>query len=202
MAEDRPLPAVPSPAESPTPSLDLTRMHVRDVLSRGFAADQLTMDELDHRLDLAQHATSVVELQALIADLGMADTGPPPPEVDVPERDFIFAIMSGARRRGFWPVPRHFRIVACMGGVELDLTEAELAPGVSEIEAFAFMGGVQIRVPPWVRVEVHGSGFMGGFDERLAPGGERPPPDAPVLRVHGFALMGGVDVRVREPKPR
>lgn len=64
------------------------------------------------------------------------------------------------------------------------------------------MGGVQIRVPPWVRVEVHGSGFMGGFEERLAPRGERPPPDAPVLRVHGFALMGGVDVRVREPKPR
>jgi hypothetical protein len=202
MPDDRPPPTVPSPAQSPTPLLDLTRMHVRDVLSRCFAADQLTMDELDYRLDLAQHATSVVELQSLIADLRMEDAGPPVSEVDVPERDFIFAIMSGAKRRGSWLVPRQFKIIACMGGVDLDLTEAELAPGVSEIEAYAFMGGVQIRVPPWIRVDVHGSAFMGGFEERLAQKGQGPAPDAPVLRVRGFALMGGVDVRVREPKPR
>jgi hypothetical protein len=44
--------------------------------------------------------------------------------------------------------------------------------------------------------------FMGGFDERLAPKGQGPAPDAPVLPVRGFALMGGVDVGVREPKRR
>ena len=70
------------------------------------------------------------------------------------------------------------------------------------MEVFAFMGGVQIRVPPWIRVEVHGSGFMGGFEKRLASKGEGPAPDAPLLRIRGFALMGGVDVRVREPKRR
>ena len=207
MAEDRPPipPTLPSPAPSPTPLLDLTRMHVRDVLSRSFAEDRLSMDELDHRLDLAEHATSVVELQRLIADLagdGLEDGGPAAPDPEVPERDFVFAIMSGAKRRGSWPVPRHFKIIACMGGVDLDLTETELVPGVSEMEVFAFMGGVQIRVPPWIRVEVHGSGFMGGFEEHLAPKGQGPAPDAPVLRIRGFALMGGVDVRVREPKRR
>lgn len=204
MAEDYspPPPTVRSPAPSPTPLLDLTRMHVRDVLSRSFAEDRLTMGELDHRLDRAEHATSVLQLQELIADLPAEGAGAPAPEPEVPDRDFVFAIMSGAKRRGSWPVPRHFKIIACMGGVDLDLTEAELAPGVSEMEVFAFMGGVQIRVPHWIRVEVHGSGFMGGFEERLAPSGQGPAPDAPVLRVRGFALMGGVDVRVREPKRR
>ena len=71
MAEEHPPPppTVRGPAPSPTPLLDLTRMHVRDVLSRSFAEDRLTMDELDHRLDLAEHATSVLQLQKLIADL-------------------------------------------------------------------------------------------------------------------------------------
>ena len=80
-----------------------TRMHVRDVLSRSFAEDRLSMDELDHRLDLAEHATSVVELQRLIADLagdGLEDGGPAAPDPEVPERDFVFAIMSGAKTAG------------------------------------------------------------------------------------------------------
>ena len=85
-----------------------------------------------------------------------------------------------------------------MGGVELDFREAVLAPGVTEVHAFAFWGGVQITVPPDVRVECTGLGLMGGFDHREDVGGVDDP-SAPVLRVTGVALMGGVEVRVRYP---
>jgi hypothetical protein len=190
MPEDRPVPA----------SLDATRDQVVDTLSRSFAADRLKLDELERRMELAHRATSLAELQSLVSDLpASASTAPSPAPatpVDAAERRTIVAIMSGASRRGEWTVPRALRVIAVMGGVELDLREAYLESGVTEIEIFALMGGALIRVPPDVRVEVDGSAFMGGFEEsRRGRPAERLPPDAPVLRVTGFALMGGVEVK-------
>jgi hypothetical protein len=83
-----------------------------------------------------------------------------------------------------------------MGGVELDFREAILAPGVTEVHAFAFWGGVQILAPPDVRVECSGLGIMGGFEHR--EDASLPfDPSAPVLRITGIAVMGGVEVAVR-----
>jgi hypothetical protein len=61
------------------------------------------------------------------------------------------------------------------------------------------MAGVEVFVPPGVRVECTGSAFMGAFevDQRaqwIAAGEDR------VVRVTGFAFMAGVDVKVRPPK--
>jgi hypothetical protein len=85
-----------------------------------------------------------------------------------------------------------------MGGCEMDLREAQLAPGVTEIMVVAFMGGVEIVVPPWLQVEVSGIGIMGGFDHKQSA----PPahgPGAPVVRISGLAMMGGASVSVRYP---
>jgi hypothetical protein len=89
-----------------------------------------------------------------------------------------------------------------MGGVELDFREAVLQPGVTEIHAFAFWGGVEVLVPPHVRLECSGIGIMGGFDggtnvgSRAADIGD---PLTPIIRVTGVAVMGGVEVSVRYP---
>src|SRR5687767_11326557 len=110
-------------------------------------------------------------------------------------RERLIAIMSGIVRRGLWKVPRRLRVVAVMGGVDLDFRQAELTPGVTEIRVFVFMGGLQVRVPPGVRLETDGVAIMGGFEDRVHdPGAARP--DAPVVRVTGIAIMGGVDARV------
>jgi len=55
------------------------------------------------------------------------------------------------------------------------------------------MGGVEILVPPGVRVETSGIGVMGGF-ESFSQSGD---PAAPLLRISGFALMGGVEIAQR-----
>jgi hypothetical protein len=60
------------------------------------------------------------------------------------------------------------------------------------------MGGVEIIVPPWLRVESHGFAIMGGFDH-AADVGRVTDPEGPTLRISGFACMGGVDIAVREP---
>lgn len=85
-----------------------------------------------------------------------------------------------------------------MGGVDLDFREARMGPGITEISAFALMGGVEIIVPPDLQVECSGIGIMGGFDcsDEVRQSSD---PDSPILKINGLAIMGGVDITVREP---
>jgi hypothetical protein len=103
--------------------------------------------------------------------------------------------MSGVVRRGAWVVPRRISAFALMGGIELDLREAILDPGGTEIEVMAVMGGVVVTVPPTVRLESNGFALMGGFEDQLKEPASADP-NAPVVRLTGFALMGGVEARV------
>lgn len=123
---------------------------------------------------------------------------PPAHRADLePEHETIVAIMGGSVRKGEWEPPDTLRIFAVMGGVDLDFSDAVLLEGVSEVHIFVLMGGVQIRVPTDINVQVRGTGLMGGFTElnqRLDD------PDAPTLRVRGWAVMGGVDVKVKKEK--
>jgi hypothetical protein len=128
------------------------------------------------------------------------------------------AVMSGATRRGEWtPGRRHVAVavmggvelrlrdarlgaegleldvIAIMGGAEVDLRGADLRGGVT-IRALALMGGVEVIVDPDTRVEEHGVGLMGGFDDES---GAPARADGPVVRVTGLAMMGGVSVQRR-----
>jgi hypothetical protein len=105
------------------------------------------------------------------------------------------ALMSGVVRRGTWTVPARIRAVAWMGGIGLDLREATLTAPVTDIYVFALMGGVEIIVPPDVRLETDGFAIMGGFEDQLKEPASRDP-NVPLIRVRGLAIMGGVEARV------
>ena len=196
--------AVPEPAH-PVP-LEKTRERVMEQLCQHYAVENLTTEELQARLDLAARAATLQELSGLLRDLPAvhepaaavtaAVAGSPP--ATVPERQAVIAVMGGASRTGRWTPPRELTVIAVMGGAELDFREARLSPGVTSVNIFALMGGVEIVVPPGVQVEMSGVALMGGFGERDrtssadAVGG-------PVLRIGGFVMMGGVDVDVRYP---
>ena len=175
-------------------------------LADHFAQDRLSMHEYERRVELAYRAASADALRDLTKDLV-----PSPPvrvtqapvassaEASVPARSSraknFFALMSGVVRRGNWTVPSRIRAFAWMGGIGLDLREAELSGPVTDIYVFAMMGGVEIIVPPDVRLESDGFAIMGGFEDQLKEPASRDP-DAPLIRVHGFAFMGGVVARV------
>lgn len=80
---------------------------------------------------------------------------------------------------------------AVFGGTELDLRDAELAPGAS-LDVFAAFGGAEIRVPDGWRVETHGLPLFGGFENVTAGEGG---PDAPLLDVSATVLFGGLEVK-------
>jgi hypothetical protein len=178
------------------------RERVVEVLSEHFSRDNLSLDDLETRMARVYSAATPHEVEAILDGLTALATGAPvPANVDgsfspTPKlRERLVAIMSGVVRRGLWKIPRRLKVVAIMGGVELDLRQAELPPGVTEISAFVLMGGLVVRVAPGVRLETDGFAFMGGFEDRMHdPGIARP--DAPVVRVTGVAIMGGVDAQV------
>jgi hypothetical protein len=200
---------------------DLRRQQAVDRLCEAFADDRLPVEEFERRVDLAHRAVTEAELRRLLADL----PSPAPPALrtsgrpegagtlparpagtrhptqapaSVPSTSFIAGVLGGAVRKGTWRPARTNYAIGVMGGFELDLREAILPPGVTEIRVFAFWGGGEIIVPPEVAVEVSAIGIMGGFEERHdAP--SAPAPDAPVVRVTGLALMGGGEVTVRYP---
>jgi hypothetical protein len=192
---------VTDPRQLPTRPIEQVRERVVEALSEHFARDNLTLDDLETRMAGVYAASTPADVEALLDGLPALATGAPVPvAIDsfstAPKlRERLVAIMSGIVRRGSWKIPRRLKVVAIMGGVELDLRQAELPPGVTEISAFVFMGGLVVRVPPGVRLETDGFAFMGGFEDRIhEPGIARA--DAPVVRVTGVAIMGGVDAQV------
>jgi len=182
---------------------DSDREQAANVLREAAGHGRITMIELDERLELAYAAKTYADLAAVTRDLpGPAQApGAVQPAMagrigGTPRSTFSVAILSGARRTGRWVVPRTYVGVAVMGGIELDLREAQFAEPEVTIHAYALMGGIEITVPEDVDVDVSGFALMGGFDHNASGPGA---PGAPRVRIIGFALMGGVDVKRKPP---
>ncbi len=197
------------PLTAPLPSAvgEAQRAYVIKQLSEAFANDRLSMEQLDDRLARVYEATSVAALEQLLVDLDSPTTRADAPagymrvaqDFAIPERAVGVAVMGGYQRGAGWVVPRQFKAIAVMGGIELDLREARLAPGVTEIEVYAFWGGAEILVPDGVRVECVGMAIMGGFSASSGAA-NLDDPNVPVLRISGFVVMGGVEIKRKEPK--
>lgn len=203
--------------ETPQPGeegLSPTRQTTIDALCEHFAEDALDVEEFERRVEAAHRAGSAAELKALLRDLpggGMParrdEASPQAPgrrfrvtsAAQVKERELVVAVMGGASRSGKWAPARTNHAMAFMGGVELDFREAVMGPGVTELQVLAVMGGVEIIVPPGMRVQSHGIALMGGFDHVEDVRDAADDPEAPLLRITGVGLMGGVDVTFRHP---
>ena len=107
--------------------------------------------------------------------------------------------MSGVRRQGSWQVPKNLRVLAVMGGIDLDFCEAVFGPGVSEVNVISVMGGVAVIVPPHLQVECNGVGILGNF-EGLNQAMAEHDPNAPLLRITGTAVMGALKSQAGRPK--
>ena len=79
-----------------------------------------------------------------------------------------------------------------MGGVELDLTNAYITQDM-DIKIRSVMSGVNIKVPPMVRVILDGTNIMGGF-ANLVPNYEAE--ELPTVFVMAENVMGGIAVQM------
>ncbi len=189
---ERPEPFAPTPAPAPAPA-PAARERAVAMLTRRYAADELGEAELESLLDRVYRARTPAELEAVLAGLAAEQAAGGPSNagagVPAPAPREVGAFLSGQEVRITGVAPRHLRLHARLGYVELDLTHARFEPGTTEIEVHAFMGYVEIRLPAGVRVESEGHAFAGYFSVRGGRGGAEAE-DVPVVRLTGRATLG------------
>lgn len=157
---------------------------------------------------------SVWVMQGSQRERGAGRTG-----TETSETVSLFAVMSADRRVSHAKAFHGGEMTSVMGGTQLDLRQASVAPGEEAvIDVFALMGGAVILVPEDWTVDVQVVPVMGGVkDERWgrragkvdvnarppAPAdaerqAETPPGvagAAPRIVVRGFVTMGGLIVK-------
>jgi hypothetical protein len=172
-------------------------------LTDRFANDLIDLECFDERLGRAHAAATVAELDALVADLA------PLPEAaervalarfsvgSVPDRPrVVSAVFSNVEQRGAWQVPSSIQARSIFGNTLLDFRDARFAAAVTELEAKAVFGNVEILVPPHLAVECEGSAVFGNFEH-----GENAVADLdrPILRIIGRAVFGNIEIRTLLP---
>lgn len=179
-------------------------------LNQAVGDGRLTMDEFSERLELAYAARTRGDLEPLLRDLPADGDGAVPATISATAsatgsatavvRDggqgsdtrWLISPIGGIRHRGRWRVPQHTVAIGILGGVDVDLGEAELAAPEVMITKVSIIGGVRVRVPPGMRVEVSNFSLIGGRNVNI---GGPLAPNAPVLHIRSFQIIGGVDVR-------
>jgi hypothetical protein len=183
---------------------DADRDRAATVINNAMAEGRLTADEHSDRLDAIYQAKTHADIVPLLDDLpGTAAAVVAPAPVDVPAEpghtDHIVAILSGEARKGAWHANPVTDIVTVMGGVELDFREALLPGREIRVRAVCIMGGVEITVPPEMRVIDSGFSFLGGR-QSAGDTADSLQPGAPVLRITGTCIMGGIEIK-RKARP-
>jgi cell wall-active antibiotic response 4TMS protein YvqF/uncharacterized protein DUF1707 len=196
----------------PVPSLARAREQKISELSQYFANDDLSLDELERRIERVYRAGNVLELDEITADLrraGQAGNAQPQSArassrsiapISGPVQSRMLAIMGETKRLGRWQVPRQLDILSIMSDTELDLTQAAVGPGITEIHVRALWSACKIVVPPEMRVinEMHAimASVTSKAHEMDPPGSERS--GGSVIRLTGTAMMAEVKVVVRK----
>ncbi|MFT3698705.1 MAG: LiaF-related protein [Kofleriaceae bacterium] len=166
--------------------IDEHREQVIERLQSGFAEDRFEMEELERRLVIANTATSPAQLEALVTDLV------PVSQALVPYKK-VRVVFGSIERRGPWVMPQRMAARVVCGNLELDLREAQMAAGVTEIDVHITMGHIEILVPPGVTVETDAYSTLGNIEDET----ERGPSTQKTLRVTGKVTLGNLEVRTR-----
>jgi hypothetical protein len=199
----------------PPPSLARAREQKISELSTHFANDDLSLDDLERRIERVYKAISIADLELITADLrGSAAVidprasargamtplreSPPVPGTIGVVRARLVAFMSSTRRVGRWAVPRDLRFIAVMADSKLDLTNAALpVGGVVNIDLTAVMASVRIIVPPGMRVINEMHSIMSDVGSNADEIGGASGSTSPLVRLTGTAFMADMKVKVR-----
>jgi hypothetical protein len=145
------------------------RERVVDLLSTGFAADRLEVEEYERRVTLAHEAQSPAALDALVTDLVPTPGALVATATALVPAKHLRVMFGSIERVGPWTVPSQLAARVVCGNITLDLRDAQLSP-VTTIEVNVTMGNVEILVPPGVAIEMDASPFLGNVEDHTEPG--------------------------------
>jgi hypothetical protein len=189
--------------------IEKLRDKVMEELVKQYSLERVDLNEFERRTSIVTNATTKDELIAQIADL--PDLPEERREARMPSAkrpgtwrvssentrpsDFSVAIFSGSDFKGVWKAPRSLTSLCIFGGSSIDFRKAVVPENGVTISCLCLFGGIDVIVPPGMRVQTRGVGVFGGFDRAS---NEIDDPYAPTIVVEGLALFGGVSVKIRE----
>ena len=80
----------------------------------------------------------------------------------------LVAILDGVQLKSKAKAFRGGSMLAWFGGIEADLSAAELAPG-AHLSVHALFGGIEVKTPATWRIESEAKAVMGGIDDKRVP---------------------------------
>jgi hypothetical protein len=107
-------------------------------------------------------------------------------------RRFSIALLGGLRLQGKPRLGDRLVRIAVIGGMDLDLANAEFVGGKLTIVKVSLIGGLKVRVPAGARITAHGFAIGGSSVER-GPGADSP--TGPEISIWSFGILGGTKVR-------
>lgn len=200
MSDERTLSDPVTPAPDRTLASDAEREATVARLGDAAGEGRLILDEFSERIGQAYAARTRGELEALVSDLPAEPAGSRPvvshTSTGAGQTDWHISLLGGLKRVGHWRMSRQITSVTLIGGMKLDLREAEFAAPEITLTKVSLIGGVRLTIPSGVRVEVTNFSLLGG---RRVDADERLSPNAPTLHVRAFGIIGGVRVQ-RTPR--
>ena len=205
MIDDRAtVPAAPDddggrPTEYGVPKL---RRQVLQRLADAFAEDNLELAEYERRVRAAELATSIGELEAVVADFpdSAVSAAPAVPRATGAVAAAGVAVtMMGDREmeiRSAGDVPSF--VINVMGDTRIDLSSAP--PGVYELRICCVMGDVRVAVPPGSRVNRNLWSLMSDVITRPSKAKRAAAArfNSHQINLAGFSLMSDVIIREEE----
>jgi predicted membrane protein len=88
-------------------------------------------------------------------------------------------------------------VTAIFGGVELDLSEANIQANEATLAITAIFGGVELRIPPTWQIAFRGAPIFGGIEDktRTARVDDASNPNLKVLVITGAVIFGGLEIK-------
>ncbi len=195
-------------------------------LAECFARDELGLEDFEDRVKNAYSAGTPGELQRLVRDLsgepadasvaalvrravlsqvdrdelhnGVVVEGASDHRGLAPGPASMTAILGSVERRGALALGTGSRALAVLGNLQIDLREAILTPGLTEVRVKAVLGNIDIAVPADIAVECHGTGILGSFESHVKRVSKKAE-GKPRLRIIATAILGSIEVRARPP---
>ncbi|MFC0037469.1 DUF1707 SHOCT-like domain-containing protein [Actinomadura rayongensis] len=178
-----------TPADPRARASDGDRDAVLVRLHTAFAEGRLDERELDERIERTLASRTHGELSVVSADLPAAPAQASGPSPSAGRGARLHLAYKGAlSRTGRWTLPERATVVVYKGSGVLDLTSAEFAGALTRLRVIAYKSGVELIVPPGVRVEAGGVGVSSDVRGAVRDG-------APVLRVKGLGYKGSITVK-------
>lgn len=102
----------------------------------------------------------------------------------------LVAVLDGINLKNRAASFRGGSMFAWLGGIAVDLREAQLAPDAN-LKVNTLFGGIAVRIPVGWQVESRVKALFGGVDVKALGAND---PAAPTLTLEGMALFGGIAV--------